>query len=111
MKKKKLAVIRPTLRHKKRYVLLELLTFPHNLDSKSIFLSLSRALQKQSGVFVQLDTNITILDADSKTKNILIRVNKEYLEEFISSLFFAQQELGLIKIKSIKSTIKKIELK
>lgn len=111
MKKKKLAVIRPTLRHKKRYVLLELLTYPQALDSKSIYLSLSRALQKQSGIFVQQETNITLLEINPNTKTALIRVNKEYLEEFISSLFFAQQELGLIKVNSTKSTIKKIDLK
>lgn len=111
MKKKKLAVIRPNLRHKKRYIALELLTYPKSLDSKTIYLSLGHALQKQSGIFVQLETNITILEMDSKSKTLLIRVNKEYLEEFVSSLFFAQSDLGLIHINSIKSTIKKIGLK
>ncbi|HRS42385.1 MAG TPA: Rpp14/Pop5 family protein [Candidatus Diapherotrites archaeon] len=111
MKKKKLAVIRPNLRHKKRYVHLELLTYPHALDSKTVYSSLSRALQKQSGIFVQLEANITIIEMDFKAKTILIRVNKDYLEEFLASLFFAQQDLGLLKIKNIKSTIKKIGLK
>jgi RNase P/RNase MRP subunit POP5 len=111
MKKKKLAVIRPNLRHKKRYLAIELLTYPQGLDSKTIYQSFSRALQKQSGIFVQLEANITVIDMDSKSKTLLVRVNKEYLEEFISSLFFAQSDLGLIHIKSLKSTIKKIGLK
>jgi len=108
MKKKKLAVIRPTLRHKKRYIEIQLLSYPQTLDSKTIYITLTKALQKNSGVFVQLETNITIIDIDTKTKTLLIRVNKEYLEQFISSLFFAQSDLGLIKVKNIKSTIKKI---
>jgi RNase P/RNase MRP subunit POP5 len=110
MKKKKLAVIRPNLRHKKRYLAIELLTYPQGLDSKTIYQSFSRALQKQSGIFVQLETNITIIEMDSKTKTILIRVNKIYLDKFVASLFFAQQDLGLIKVKNIKSTIKKINI-
>ena len=109
MKKKKLAVIKPTLRHKKRYVELQLLSYPQNIDSKTIYTTLTKALQKNSGIFIQLETNITVIDVDSKTKTLLIRVNKEYLEQFISSLFFAQSDLGPIKVKNIKSTIKKIK--
>lgn len=108
MKKKKLAVIRPTLRHKKRYIQLQLLTFSGVFDSRSLHGVLIKALQKQSGVFSQTEANITIIDIDQKSKTILIRINKEYLEQFIASLFFAQSELGLLKIKDIKSTIKKV---
>jgi len=109
MKKKKLAVIRPTLRHKKRYIQLQLLTYPGVLDSRIAHGILVKALQKQSGVFSQTEANITIIDIDQKSKTILIRINKEYLEQFIASLFFAQPELGLLKVKDIKSTIKKVK--
>lgn len=105
--KTKLNVIRPTLRHKKRYVLLEFLE-KKELDAKSIHSSLVLNLQKAHGIFTQIETNITVLDFDKKTKTLLIRVNKEYLDEFINSLFFSQTELGLLKILKITSTIKKI---
>lgn len=111
MKKKRLAVIKPTLRHKKRYIEIRLLTFPQSLDPKTIYGSLTKALQKNSGIFVQLETNITIIETDQKLKTVLVRINKECLSDFISSLFFAQSDLGLIKVKALKSTIKKINLK
>ncbi|MFA5745919.1 MAG: Rpp14/Pop5 family protein [archaeon] len=109
MKKTKLAVIRPNLRHKKRYVQLQLLTYNQSIDQKIIHTTLCRALQKQSGIFAQIESNITILETNPKTKELIIRINKEYLDEFIGSLFFAQSDLGLIKIKDIKSTIKKVK--
>lgn len=108
MKKTKLAVIKPTLRHKKRYVQLQLLTYNQSLDARLIHTILCKALQKQSGIFVQIESNITILETNPKTKELIIRINKEYLDEFIGSLFFAQSDLGLIKVKDIKSTIKKV---
>jgi RNase P/RNase MRP subunit POP5 len=109
MQKKKLSVIRPTLRHKKRYILIKLLDTAINFDSKKIYSVLTQALLKNSGLFVQVDTNITILEADVVSKTLLIRINKDYLNEFISSLFFAQAELGLLKIVETTSTIKKIK--
>ena len=110
MQKKKLSVIRPTLRHKKRYILIKLLDTAINFDSKKIYSVLTQALLKNSGLFVQVDTNITILEADVVSKTLLIRINKDYLNEFISSLFFAQAELGLLKIVETTSTIKKIKV-
>ncbi len=109
MKKKRLAVIKPTLRHKKRYLQLQLLTYNQPIDSKIVQTILYKALQKQSGIFSQIETNITIIDTEQKTKTLLIRINKEYLDTFIASLFFAQSDLGLLKVKDIKSTIKKVK--
>ncbi len=109
MKKTKLGVIRPTLRHKKRYVLIKLINPEVILDSKKIYSVLTQSLQKACGIFVQTECNITILEIESKSQTLLIRTNKEYLDEFIGSLFFAQAELGLIKILEIKSTIKKLD--
>ena len=108
MKKTKLGVIRPTLRHKKRYILLKLVNPDISLDSKKIYSVLTQSLQKSKGIFIQVECNITILEIDNKAKTILIRINKEYIDEFIESLFFAQNELGLIKILEIKNTIKRI---
>jgi len=109
MKKTKLAVIRPNLRHKKRYVQLQLLTYNQSLDGKVIHTALCKALQKQSGIFVQIESNITVLEINPKTKELIIRINKEYLDEFIGALFFVQSDLGLLKIKKIESTIKKVK--
>lgn len=109
MKKTKLGVIRPTLRHKKRYVLIKLINPEISLESKKIHSVLTQSLQKTCGIFVQTECNITILEIDTKTQTILIRINKEYLDEFIGSLFFAQNETGLIKVLEVKSTIKKLK--
>lgn len=108
MKKTKLGVIRPTLRHKKRYILIKIINPAIVLDSKKCYSVLTQSMQKNSGIFHQIECNITILDIDLKSQTILIRINKDYLDEFISSLFFVQAELGLIKILEIKSTIKKL---
>jgi len=108
MRKTKLGVIRPTLRHKKRYILLKLINPMVTMEQKKLFSVFTLSMQKASGVFAQVDANITILDIDSKSKTILIRLNKEYIDEFTGSLFFAQNEIGLIKVLEIKSTIKGI---
>lgn len=108
--KKKLKTIRPTLRHKKRYVLLKLLTKPLSSDLKKTYHILCNGLQKNSGIFIQIDSNITILEIDTKQNTFLVRVNKEHLEDFLSSLFFSQADLGLIKVLEIKTTIKKMKV-
>ncbi|MFA7576127.1 MAG: Rpp14/Pop5 family protein, partial [archaeon] len=85
--KKKLNVIRPTLRHKKRYVHFsfskEILSDPYNL-----FTILNNNFQKVFGVFLTAKANITVIDLDLEKREVIVRVNKFYLNQFLGSLFF-----------------------
>jgi RNase P/RNase MRP subunit POP5 len=108
MPKKKINVIRPTLRHKKRYVTLKFIGSTIIQDKQKIFTLLYKSLQKTNGIFVQISTNITVLDFDSETNIALIRINKDYLSEFLGSLFFLDSDFGEVKVISIDSTIKQV---
>ncbi len=111
--KKKLNVIRPTLRHKKRYLEIKLLnTNKLNLDlldTAGLHKIFYKNYQKAFGLFNQIEANITIMDFNKDNKTILIRINRFYLNEFISSLFFLKNELNLFKINKISSTIKNLD--
>lgn len=108
MPKKKINVIRPTLRHKKRYVTLKFIDPIVDLDKQKIFSALYKTLQKTNGIFVQISTNITVLEFDFENTTALIRINKDYLSEFLGSLFFLESDYGVIKVISIDSTIKQV---
>jgi len=108
MPKKKINVIRPTLRHKKRYVTLKFIDPVIDLDKQKIFFALYKSLQKSNGIFVQISTNITVLEYDFENTTALIRINREYLSEFLGSLFFLESDYGIIKIISVDSTIKQV---
>lgn len=106
MPKQKINVIRPTLRHKKRYVTLKFIDPIIDLDQQKIFSALYKSLQKANGIFVQIATNITVLEYNSESFTALVRVNKDYLSEFLGSLFFLGEEYGVVKVISVNSTIK-----
>ena len=106
MPKQKINVIRPTLRHKKRYVTLKFIDPVIDLDKQKIFYALYKSLQKSNGIFVQISTNITVLEYNSESFTALVRVNKDYLSEFLGALFFLGEEYGVVKVISVDSTIK-----
>jgi len=109
IKKKKINVIRPTLRHKKRYIQLKYFTDKDIvLNEIKLYTLFLKNLEKTYGVFINAETNLTIISFDYKKREIIIRINKEYLSEFISSLFLLNNDLGLVIIKKISSTIKQI---
>jgi RNase P/RNase MRP subunit POP5 len=116
MSKKRINVIRPTLRHKKRYVILKFIETNNynsnnllykNLNKLNIYKIISKNFQKIYGLFQQVNANITILDYNLENKEVLIRVNREYLDKFIGSLLFIKNtQLPLFCILEIKNTIK-----
>jgi RNase P/RNase MRP subunit POP5 len=132
--KKKLNVIRPTLRHKKKYIELKLLntnsinnkinnnsnsnsncSYNCNklniLDAYELHKVFYKNFQKVYGLFSQINVNITVIDFNKNNNVILIRINSLYIKEFVSSLFFLNNELGLFKINKIGSTIKSLNCK
>jgi len=106
--KKKLNVIRPTLRHKKRYVHF---SFSKGLsyDAYNLFMLLNNNFQKIFGIFITAKANITVINLDLEKNEITVRVNRVYLEHFLCSLFFIKRDLGLIVIKKVSSTIKRLK--
>jgi RNase P/RNase MRP subunit POP5 len=101
--KKKLNVIRPTLRHKKLYIKIEY--------TKESFTKISSLILKnyQSiyGLIHLVNANITIMNSDNKTA--LIRINKDYKDSFLGSIFFLKSDLGLVYVIKQASTLKSIE--
>jgi len=101
--KKKLNVIRPTLRHKKIYVKVKY-TKEYSSNLFSLF---SKNYEKTNGVFSLIDSNLTVMESNLNQKTSIIRLNKSYKDSFLASLFFLKQDLGLIfvlkQVTSIKS--------
>lgn len=106
----KINVIRPTLRHKKRYICLKVSNNLDELDKKKISLIFIRNFQKLYGLFSLTNANISVLEVDSKKKTIVIRVNKVNLDQFLSSLFYLNSDFGLIFVQKVSSTIKSLNL-
>ena len=103
--KKKIGVISPTLRHKKRYVSF---SYSNNVDEKGIGRLLSDNFLRVHGIFANIEANLMIASNDFKHKKLIVRVNKDLLDKFISSLFFLEKELGLVIVESVSSTIKSV---
>jgi len=108
VRKKKINVIRPTLRHKKRYISFNYLK-PLPVTTKiKVYLSLFRSLVQDKGLVIANDANITVLSVDESRKEVLVRINMLYLDDFLSSLFL-NKDFALITNISIKSTIKQFK--
>jgi RNase P/RNase MRP subunit POP5 len=103
--KKKIQVIKPTQRHKKRYVLIEVSKDIDNYTEKEIFYLFLNSLYYLHGFVVANITNLVLLEANTSKKQILFRVNKEYLDCFLGSLLFVKN-VGVVKVVTVKSTIK-----
>jgi RNase P/RNase MRP subunit POP5 len=103
--KKKLNVIRPTLRHKKRYFKLSYSKENHT----NIYSLLSKNYEKSYGLFSLIESNLTVMDLNTDKKTIIVRINKDYKSLFLSSLFFLKQDLGLIFVLKEASTLKSLK--
>ncbi|HOD89842.1 MAG TPA: Rpp14/Pop5 family protein [archaeon] len=106
MLKKKIGVIKPTMRQKKRYIKLKVYAQQITQDKYKLENTFKKNLQKIYGLFVDVDTNLKIIEINEKNE-IIIRINKTYLNQFISSLLFLNKEIGIIKIQKISNTLKK----
>jgi RNase P/RNase MRP subunit POP5 len=105
--KNKINIIRPTLRHKKIYVILSYSKDLSSFNLKNLYDIIEKNLEKTYGIFVSVNINFTLISVDNDKKELFIRINKKYLRNFLSSLFFLKEDFGLISIKKIKTTIKK----
>jgi len=106
--KKKLNVIPPTQRDKKRYVLLYLSKIGSDIkNEQEIYKIIIKNFERIHGLFKSVYSNITIISFNKQEKEILIKVNKDYLDDLLTSLFFLKQQFGLVCVKSINQTIKK----
>ncbi len=103
--KKKLNVIRPTLRHKKLYLKLEYT----KEYSSNLYTLLLKNYEKINGLFSSLECNLTVMENDYTTKTMVVRLNKAYKESFLSSLFFLKQDLGLIFVLKEASTLNSLK--
>ncbi len=103
--KKKLNVIRPTLRHKKKYFLI---SYSSDINEDKIHSLFIKNYEKTYGLFSLIECNLTVIESNLKNKTIIIRINKEYNEQFLSSLFFLKQNLGLIFVLKQASTLKSL---
>jgi len=105
--KKKLNVIRPTLRHRKRYFLLTFTKeFSLNTKIHSLFL---KNFEKIHGLFSLIECNLTVMDFNFENKTVVIRINNNYRSLFLSSLFFLKDDFGLISILKEASTLKSLK--
>lgn len=105
--KKKIQVIKPTQRHKKRYVLLKASKDISNYSEKDLFYLFFNNLSHMYGFVSANITNLVLLEVDSNQNTLLFRVNKDYLDYFLGSLLFIK-DLGVIRVVSVNSTIKPI---
>ena len=87
--KKKLNVIRPTLRHKKRYVHF---SFSKGLsyDAYNLFMLLNNNFQKIFGIFITAKANITVINLDLEKNEITVRVTGSLKNTF--GVFFNKNE-------------------
>lgn len=105
--KKKIQVIKPTKRHKKRYVLIEVSKDIDKYTEKELYYLFYNSLCFLHGFVLANLTNIVLLEVNNqdKQKQLLFRVNKEHLELFLGSLLFVK-DVGVIKVVDIKSTLR-----
>ncbi len=107
-KKKKLNVIPPTLRDKKRYVSFNVSRIgPEIQNENDVFRIIIKNFEKVHGLFKSVSANITIISFNKQEKEILLRVNKDNLDDLLTSMFFLKDQFSLISIKTISQTIKK----
>jgi RNase P/RNase MRP subunit POP5 len=104
--KKRLNVIRPTLRHKKVYLKI---SFRKEILKEKIFFLFSKNYQNTYGLFYLINCNLTLIDFNSNKKEIILRINKDYFDSFLTSIFFLKKDLGAIFILKIKTTLKSIK--
>ncbi|MEI8363830.1 MAG: Rpp14/Pop5 family protein [archaeon] len=108
LQKKKLSVIPPTLRDKKRYVLFIVSKMqPDIQNEQDVFRIVVKNFEKIHGLFKSISANLTIISFNKSEKEILVRVNKDNLDDLLTSLFFLKDQFGLIKVKTVSQTIKK----
>jgi len=108
LQKKKLNVIPPTLRDKKRYVSFTSSKASSEIkNEQDVFRVIVKNFEKTHGLFKSISANLTIISFNKEEKEVLVRVNKDNLDDLLTSLFFLKDQLGLIRIKSIDQTIKK----
>lgn len=101
--KKRLNVIRPTLRHKKLYIKL---SFSKNI-SYDVFQIFLKNYINTHGFLSSIECNLTLMQ--TLPNNILIfRLNKLYQNDFLSSLFFLKEQLGLVVVLKQASTLKSL---
>lgn len=103
--KKRLNVIRPTLRHKKIYLKL---SFRKDVLKEKIFSLFYKNYQNIYGLFYLINCNITLIDFNEDRKEVIFRINKDFLDSFLASLFFLKKDLGLIFVLEKKTTLKSI---
>ena len=101
--KKKLNVIRPTLRHKKIYFKLEF-TKEYSNNLFSLFL---KNYQNIFGLFSLVNANITLMKSTKNTA--IVRINKDYKDSFLTSIFYLKQDLGLVYVTKQVSTLKSLD--
>jgi len=106
--KKKINIIRPTLRHKKRYISFNYSKQLSITTKIKIYLSLFKSLVQNKGLVVANNANITVLAVDESKKEVLVRINMLCLDDFLGSLFL-NKDLGLISNITIKSTIMQLK--
>ncbi len=107
--KKKLQVIKPTQRHKKRYVLLKVFSNIDGYTEKDLYFLFNKSFCYTHGFVLGLVANISLLKVDFSEKTLLFRVNKQQLDNFISSLMFVK-EVGVISVVCVESTVKEVDV-
>jgi|GEM_PF-830144 len=108
--KKKINVIKPTRRHKKRYVQIKVSFDISGNSEKELYFMFNSAFSYLHGVVKATLANLTLLDVDFQKKCLFFRVNKDCLDDFLGSLLFVK-DLGLVCVVDVKNTIKKTNLK
>ncbi len=103
--KKKLNVIRPTLRHRKIYFKISY----SKENNSSPYLILSKNYENNYGLFSLISSNLTLMDYNKDLKNFVVRINKDYGGLFLSTLFFLKQDFGLIYVQKEASTLKSLQ--
>jgi len=108
MIKKKLNVIPPTLRMKKRYVILKCSKLSIT-NQAEILRHIIHNFENIFGMFKSINAGIILVSFSFEKKEITLRVNKDNLDDLLTSFLFLERDFGLISIK-ISHTIKKSKL-
>jgi len=108
MIKKKINVIPPTLRMKKRYVILTVSKLPTTNQVELIKLIISN-FESIFGIFKSINASIILVSFSLDKKEIGLRVNKDNLDDLLTSFLFLEKDFGIISIK-VAQTIKKSKL-
>jgi len=108
MIKNRLNVIPPTLRMKKRYVVLKCSKLD-TINQSEVIKKILNNYESIFGVFNLINASIILVSFSFEKKEITLRVNKENIDNLLTSLLFLEKDFGLISIK-ISQTIKKSKL-